>query len=85
MGRINDDNDILKYINIDFRLGFLSKYFRESLLSLTEESTKRLLEDTVFSTNWLDDSIDTKAIEGLKRLFNDYLSGQEDNRALNDP
>jgi len=84
MGRINDDNDILKYINIDFRLGFLSKYFRESLLSLTEESTKRLLEDTVFSTNWLDDSIDTKAIEGLKRLFNDYLSGQEDNRALND-
>jgi hypothetical protein len=84
MGWINDDDDILKYINIDFRLGFLSKYFRESLLSLSDENAKKLLEDTVFSTNWLDDSIDTRAIEGLKRLFNDYLTKQEDSHALND-
>ncbi len=84
MGRINDDDDILKYVNADFRLGFLSRFFKESLLSLPGENAKKLLEDTVFSTNWLDDSIDTRAIEGLKRLFNDYLSQQEDNRALND-
>ncbi|UCE66885.1 MAG: HEAT repeat domain-containing protein [Candidatus Zixiibacteriota bacterium] len=84
MGRINDDNDILKYINVDFRLRFLSKFFRESLLSLPDENAKKLLENTIFSTNWLDDNIDTRAIEGLKRLFNDYLSKQEDSRALND-
>ncbi|UCC80490.1 MAG: HEAT repeat domain-containing protein [Candidatus Zixiibacteriota bacterium] len=84
MGRIKDDDDILKYINVDFRLVFLSKFFRESLLSLPDENAKKLLENTVFSTNWLDDSIDTRAIEGLKRLFNDYLSNQDDNRALND-
>lgn len=84
MGRIRDDDDILKYINLDFRLEFLSRFFRESLLSLSDENAKKLLEETVFSTNWLDDSIDTRAIEGLKRLFNDYLSKQDDNSALND-
>lgn len=82
MGRIKNDDDILKYINIDFRLNFLSNHFREALLALGNESASKLLEDIVFTTNWLDDDFDVKTIEGLKRLFSDYLSHQEDNKAL---
>jgi HEAT repeat protein len=84
MGRISKDEDILKFVDIDFRLRFLSEYFKESLLALSPENANKLLEDIVFATNWLDDNIDTKAVVGLKRLFDDYLSEQEDNRALTD-
>jgi hypothetical protein len=84
MGRITNDDDILKYIDIDFRLGFLSKYFKESLLSLPGEEAKKLLEEIIFSTNWLDDNFDNGAIIGLKRLFDDYLSKQEDDHGIKD-
>jgi len=84
MGRINKDEDVLNYLNVDFRLGFLTDYFRESLLALSSENANSLLEDIVFSTNWLDDNIDTKAVVGLKRLFDDYLGDKEDSQALTD-
>jgi HEAT repeat protein len=84
MGKINNDDDVLKYIEADFRLGFVSKYIKESLLIMDNESAVKLLEDIVFTTNWLDDSLDSRAINGLKRLFGDYLFHQEDNRALTD-
>lgn len=84
MGRISSDEDILKFIDIDFRLSFMTEYFRESLMALSPENANKLLEDIVFSTNWLDDNIDTKAVVGLKRLFSDYLSEQDDTQALTD-
>ena len=84
MGRMKDDDDVLKYLETDFRLGFLSKYIKESLIMLNSESAVKLLEEVVFTTNWLDDSLDSRAVIGLKRLFNDYLSQQGDNQALMD-
>jgi len=82
LGRLNNDDDILDDIGIDFRLAFLAKYFRESLLHLEKEKGLKLIENAILSTNWLDDSVNSQAVVGLKRLFEDYLSENQDEEIL---
>ena len=84
MGLLRKDDDILTYINVDFRLGYLGHHFKDALLSLERVKGKRLLEEIVFSTNWLDDHIDPEMLLGLRRLFKDYLSQHSDQEMLSD-
>lgn len=84
MGRLRKDDDILKFINVDFRLGYLADHFKEALLNLEREKGRKLLEDVVFSTNWLDDKIDSELLLGLRRLFKDYMSEHPDQKMLSD-
>lgn len=84
MGLLRKDDDILTYINVDFRLGYLGHHFKDALLNLEREKGKRLLEEIVFSTNWLDDHIDPEMLLGLRRLFKDYLSRHSDQEMLSD-
>jgi HEAT repeat protein len=84
MGRLRKDDDILMYISVDFRLGYLAGHFKDALLSLEREKAKKLLEDVVFSTNWLDDHIDSETLLGLRRLFKDYMSEHPDQKMLSD-
>lgn len=84
MGRLRKDDDILEYINVDFRLGYLSGHLKDALISLEREKGKKLLENVVFSTNWLDDQIDAAMLLGLKRLFRDYMSQHPDQKMLSD-
>lgn len=84
MGRLRKDDDILMYISVDFRLGYLAGHFKDALLSLERENAKKLLEDVVFSTDWLDDHIDSEMLLGLRRLFKDYMSQHPDQKMLSD-
>jgi HEAT repeat protein len=84
MGGLRKDDDILKHINIDFRLGYLAGYFKDVLLNLEREKAMKLLEHVVFATNWLDDHIESEMLLGLRRLFKDYLSQHPDQKLLSD-
>jgi len=78
MGKVNDDDDILDDLGIDFRLIFLAKFFKEALVGLDKDRGLKLIENAVLSANWLDDSVESQSILGLKRLFDDYLSENKD-------
>lgn len=84
MGRLKDDDDISEWISVDFRLSYISQFFRESLLELDLERGKKLLEETIFSTNWLDDDVQADALSGLRKLFRDFLSKHKDDQILSD-
>ncbi|MEE9553047.1 MAG: HEAT repeat domain-containing protein [candidate division Zixibacteria bacterium] len=84
MGRIKTDEDIQKWINVDFRLGYLLKYFKDALCDLGPEKGKQLLEDAVYSTNWLDDDIPMDSLKGLQQLFSDFLSRYKEDKILSE-
>ncbi len=84
MGRIKNDDDVLKWIKVDFRLGFVSRYFKDALYDIGPERGKQLLEDAVYSTNWLDDIIPAESLKGLQALFSDFLSKYKDDKILSD-
>jgi len=82
MGQIENDDGVLEEIGIDFRIAFLTKYFRDSLMKLDREKGLNLIEQTILATNWLDDSIDSQSVQGLRRLFEDFLSGNKDDEVI---
>jgi len=82
MGRVKNDDEVLNELGIDFRLSFLTKYFRDSLVGLDRERGLSLLEQTILATNWLDDSINSQTVLGLKRLFDDFLSDNRDEEVI---
>jgi hypothetical protein len=82
MGRLKNDDDILDEIGVDFRLSYLARYFKDILLHLDQEKGLSLIENALLSTNWLDDAIDSQAVLGLRRIFDDYLTENSDEQIL---
>jgi HEAT repeat protein len=84
MAKLKDDDDLLEWINLDFRLNYISRYFKDAFLALEAEKGRKLLEETVFSTNWLDDDLDPQMLAGFKSLFSDYLTRHKEEGLLSD-
>jgi HEAT repeat protein len=84
LGRLATDDDVLNYIEVDLRLGYVAGHFRDALKSLNQEKAVKLLEDVVFSANWLDDGINSDTVLGLRELFGDYLAAHPENNILPD-
>ncbi len=84
MNNLKTDDDILKWTGIDLRLGYISRYFKETLCDIVADKGKKLLEEAVFSTNWLDDDIKPETLAGLRKLFADFLTKYKDENALSD-
>lgn len=84
LGRLKDDDDVVKYIEVDLRLGYVAGHFREALKSLSRDKAVKLLEEVVFAANWLDDKFDSQTILGLRELFGDYLAAHPENSILPD-
>jgi hypothetical protein len=84
MGKLRNDEDILKELGIDLRLSFMARYFKETLLHLERDKALELIKNAMLSTNWLDDKIDSQAVLGLRRIFEDYLAENFDEEVLSD-
>ena len=84
LGRLKNDEDVLNLIDVDLRLGYLSGHFRDALKNLNREKAVKLLEDVVFSANWLDDKVNSDTVLGLRELFGDYLAAHPENSLLPD-
>jgi hypothetical protein len=82
MGRLKDDNDVLDELGIDFRISYLARFFKNNLLHLDRDKAMTLIENALLSTNWLDDAIDSQAVLGLRRIFDDYLTENPDEHVL---
>jgi HEAT repeat protein len=82
MGRLKNDEEVVHELGIDFRISFLARYFKEVLLHLDQEKGLSLIESAVLSTNWLDDAIDSQAVLGLRRIFDDYLTENSSEQVL---
>jgi hypothetical protein len=82
MGRLKDDNDVLDELGIDFRIIYLARFFKDILLHLNRDKALTLIENALLSTNWLDDAIDSQAVLGLRRIFDDYLTENPDEQVL---
>jgi HEAT repeat protein len=82
LGKLKGDDEIAEHLGIDLRLSFLTKFFRESLMKLDPEKGLQLIEQTVLSTNWLDDSLDSQAVLGMRRLFDDFLAENKDEEII---
>src|SRR4030067_2375224 len=66
LGQIKDDYEVLKELGIDFRLAFLTRFFRDSLMQLDRDKGLNLIEQTILATNWLHDAIRYQSALGLK-------------------
>jgi HEAT repeat protein len=82
LGRLKNDEDVEGIIKIDFRLSFLTRFFKDSLLHLNSDRGLALINNLVMSTNWHEESISQQTILGLKRLFDDFLSENTDESIL---
>ncbi len=82
VGKLKSDEDVSLQIGVDFRLSYLARHFKEILLHLDREQGLLLIENALLSTNWLDDSIDSQAILGLRRIFEDCLAENSDQETL---
>jgi hypothetical protein len=82
LGRLKNDDDVLELLQIDFRLSYLTRFFRDALLQLNPEKGLALIENTILSTSWLDDSIEPQTIQGFRRLFDDFLSANPDEKII---
>ncbi len=84
VGKLRNDDDIMKELGIDFRLSFLARHFKETLLHLERDKALSLIKSALLSTNWLDDTIDSQAVLGLRRIFDDYLAESFDEEVISD-
>jgi len=84
LGRLKTDDEVFARTGIDFRVGYLGHNIKDALLEIGIERGKKLLEETIFSTNWLDDDIKPETLTGLKMLFADFLSKYKDETVLSD-
>jgi hypothetical protein len=66
------------YFGIDFRLPILKKHMALAVLEMPEEMALEMFQKAIFSTNWLDESIDDSKLEGLRKLWIDYSVRSED-------
>jgi len=82
MNKIKTDDDVLKWLNVDYRVGYISRQFKDAFQEMGIDQGKKLLENTVYSTNWLDDDINPDTLIGLKKLFADFLGKYKDDNIL---
>jgi HEAT repeat protein len=82
LGKLYNDDDLYRELGIDLRLSFMARYFKTVMRHLDPEQGITLIESAVLSTNWLDDSVDSKSVQGLKKLFEDYLPEKSDEATL---
>jgi len=82
LNKVRNDDDILKYLNVDFRYKYIADQFKEAFYDMGMEQGKKLLENTVYSTNWLDDDINPDTLIGMKKLFTDFLGKFKDDDVL---
>ncbi len=77
-GVIRNDDDIRMSLGIDLRYYTIKKLFPEAMAKMPQDRVLDVFQRIIYSTDWLDESIDEKKLEGLRKLWKDYASQSED-------
>lgn len=73
LGEIKSDEDIKSRIKIDFRLPFLSKHIAHCVSRMSEKQALDIFQKVIYSTNILGEFTDRGILEGISRLWRDYV------------
>ncbi len=75
---IKYDDDIKMSLGIDLRYNSLKNIFPETLAAMDEDNVLDLFQKALYSSDWLDESIDSRKLKGISRLWQDYAATSED-------
>jgi hypothetical protein len=73
LGKLNSDDQVTQYLGVDFRLSYLRRNLSTIISSLPETQVLEIFRQLIYSSNWLGQDSNVKALNGIKQLWGDYF------------